>query len=185
MAGICELGKLIKGFQTYVYMDHKNNLFTEAQLGNRRRIKQMSNWALELQQFNIVRVWIRGEANILADAPSRAPWEAEMARHLPIPDMPLRELIKQMYVSPESWAALVASKAEKLNLAEWQTLERQYHPETFPDVEETMAKHDNDRKELAEGAGEKSVRGQKISSTSSGHATFGHATPPTLGLRTV
>ena len=28
---------------------------------------------LELQQYNISRVWIRGEANILADAPSRAP----------------------------------------------------------------------------------------------------------------
>ena len=46
----------------------------------------MSNWALELQQFDIVRVWIRGEANILGDAPSRAPWESELAGHLPIPD---------------------------------------------------------------------------------------------------
>ena len=75
-------------------MDHKNNVFTEAQLDNRRRSKKMSNWALELQQFNIIRVWIRGEANILADAPSRAPWEAATARHLPIPDLPLREIIK-------------------------------------------------------------------------------------------
>ena len=81
--GVVGLDRLIKGFHTYVYMDHKNNLFTEAQLDNRRRSKKLSNWALELQQYDIVRVWIRGEANILADAPSRAPWEAEMARNLP------------------------------------------------------------------------------------------------------
>ena len=97
--GVVGFGRLIKGFPTFVYMDHKNNLFTEAQLDNRRRSKKMSNWALELQQFNIIRVWIRGEANILADAPSRAPWSAEMARHLPIPDLPLREIIKQMFVN--------------------------------------------------------------------------------------
>ena len=41
----------IKGFHTIVYMDHKNNLYSEAQLDNRRRSKQMSNWALELQQY--------------------------------------------------------------------------------------------------------------------------------------
>ena len=89
------LDRHIKGFHTYVYMDHKNNLFTEAQLDNRRRNKKLSNWALELQQYDIVRVWIRGEANILADAPSRAPWEAEMARNLPIPDLPLRDIIRK------------------------------------------------------------------------------------------
>ena len=52
--------RLIKGFLVYVYMDHKNNLYSEAQLDNRRRSKKMSNWAFELQHFNIVRVWIRG-----------------------------------------------------------------------------------------------------------------------------
>ena len=105
--------KLIKSFRTYVYMDHKNNLFTEAQLDNRRRSKKMPNWALELQQFDIVRVWIRGEANILADAPSRAPWEAELARNLPIPDLPLRELIKQMFATPEAWEKMVGEKRQR------------------------------------------------------------------------
>ena len=56
----------------------------------------MSNWALDLQCYDLVRVWIRGEANILADAPSRAPWELGVAAHLPIPDMPVRELVRQM-----------------------------------------------------------------------------------------
>ena len=122
------MARLIKGFPTYVYMDHKNNLFTEAQLDNRRRSKKMSNWALELQQFDIIRVWIRGEANILADAPSRAPWEAAMARHLPIPDLPLRDLIRKMFVSPEVWDRMVKDKAKKLNLDEWQEMEAKLHP---------------------------------------------------------
>ena len=135
---------MIKGFPTYVFMDHKNNLFTEAQLDNRRRSKKMSNWALELQQFNICRVWIRGEANILADAPSRAPWEAELARNLPIPDLPLRELIRQMYASPEAWAKMVEKKAQDWNLDEWCALEEEFHP--------TNAK-DSVRKSTGEGEG--------------------------------
>ena len=99
--GVVGHEKLIKGFRTFCYIDHKNNLFSEAQLDNRRRSKKMSNWALELQGFDIIRVWIRGEANILADAPSRAPWDNELARNMPIPDMPVRELVNMMYKAPE------------------------------------------------------------------------------------
>jgi len=89
--GVVGHERMIRGFKCYCCIDHKNNIFTDAQLDNRRRSKKMSNWALELQSFGIVRVWIRGEANILADAPSRAPWEARLAQFLPIPDMPVRE----------------------------------------------------------------------------------------------
>ena len=74
----------------------------------------MSNWALELQQFNIVRIWIRCEANILADAPSRAPWEEQMAQFLPIPDMPVRELVIKMYQSPEEVEDLVSRRRQAL-----------------------------------------------------------------------
>ena len=93
--------RLIKGFKCYCYIDHKNNIFSDAQLDNRRRSKKMSNWALELEQFNIERMWIRGEANILADAPSRAPWEETLAQFFPIPDMPVRDLIIKLYQAPE------------------------------------------------------------------------------------
>ena len=51
--------RLIKCFKCYCYIDHKNNIFSDAQLDNRRRSKKMSNWALELQQFNIERIWER------------------------------------------------------------------------------------------------------------------------------
>ena len=106
--------KLIKGFRCFCYIDHKNNLFSEAQLDNRRRSKKMSNWALELQGFDIVRVWIRGEANILVDAPSRAPWDNELARNMPIPDMPVRELVNMMYKAPEELELLVTLRKDVL-----------------------------------------------------------------------
>ena len=73
--GVLGHERLIRGFKVICYIGHKNNLFSEAQLDNRRRSKKMSNWALDLQHFDLDRVWIRGEANILGDAPSRAPWE--------------------------------------------------------------------------------------------------------------
>ena len=65
--------RFLKGLLCYVYVDHKNNMFVSSMLDNRRIAKKVSNWALELQHFNIHRQWIRGEANILSDAPSRAP----------------------------------------------------------------------------------------------------------------
>ena len=74
----------------------------------------MSNWALELQQFDIERIWIRGESNILADAPSRAPWEAALAQFLPIPDMPVRDLVVKMYQDPDGVEELVSRRREQL-----------------------------------------------------------------------
>ena len=99
--GVVEHEKLIKGFLCFVYIDHKNNLFSEAQLDNRRRSKKMSNWALELQAFNIMRIWIRGETNILADAPSRAPADDKVVRNLPVPNMEVKDLLRYMYQEPE------------------------------------------------------------------------------------
>ena len=85
----------------------------------------MSNWALELQGFDIVRVWIRGEANILSDAPSRAPWESALARHLPIPDMPVRELVRKMHREPDGLDLLVLERKVVMlgPQAEWQPIE--------------------------------------------------------------
>ena len=112
--GVVGHERLIKGFKCYCYIDHKNNIFSDAQLDNRRRSKKMSNWALELQQFDIERIWIRGEANILADAPSRAPWEARLAQFLPIPDMPVRDLVVQMYQDPDGVEELVSRRRQTL-----------------------------------------------------------------------
>ena len=113
--GIVQHESLIKGFKVYAYIDHKNNIFSEAQLDNRRRSKNMSNWALGLQQFDVVRVWIKGEANVLSDAPSRAPWEDALANNLPAPcDMPLQRIISEMYTSPAEFAQKVKERKKDL-----------------------------------------------------------------------
>ena len=44
----------------------------------------------------------------------RAPWEAELAQHLPIPDKPVRELAHQMYTSPEEFDLLVRDRAREM-----------------------------------------------------------------------
>ena len=122
--GVVGFERLIRGFKVYVYMDHKNSLYHEALIDNRRIAKKMLNWALEIQHFNIVRVWIRGEANILADAPSRAPWGCKLMEHLPLADMPLRELIRKMYREPEAFERDVeAARQKKGQTAEWKPMD--------------------------------------------------------------
>ena len=41
--GVVGHERLIKGFRCYCYIDHKNNVFSDAQLDNRRRSKKLSN----------------------------------------------------------------------------------------------------------------------------------------------
>ena len=76
-----------------------------------------------------------------------------MARHLPIPDMPLRELIRQMFASPEAWGKMVAKKAQRLNLDEWNELEAEWHPWEKGGQDSGVRKQ-----EKAEGEGEKGVQ---------------------------
>ena len=91
----------------------------------------MSNWALELQGFNLVRVWIRGEANILGDAPSRAPWENALADQLPIPDAPLREIIAKIYKQPPDFEKEIKLIAMKRKLPqEWKPLREEGSDDT-------------------------------------------------------
>ena len=86
----------------------------------------MSNWALDLQWYDLVRVWSTGEANILGDAPSWAPWETELAQHLPIPDRPVRELAHQMYQALGEFELLVRDRARETldDEPQWKTLRR-------------------------------------------------------------
>ena len=112
----------MRGLLTYVYIDHKNNLYAESMLDNRRIAKKVSNWALELQCFNIIRIWIRGQANILADAPSRAPWECQLAKHLPIAHMPIRQLIKDLYRHPDKLDKAVEEMVQSMDLEDWEPI---------------------------------------------------------------
>ena len=74
----------------------------------------MSTWALDLQWYHMVRVWIRGEADILGDAPSEAPWETQLAQHVPIPDRPVHELVRNIYQAPGGFDLLVLDRAREL-----------------------------------------------------------------------
>ena len=49
--GVVGLDKLIKGFRTYVYMDHKNNLFVGSFLTNKRVNKKLLRWSLDLDAY--------------------------------------------------------------------------------------------------------------------------------------
>ena len=77
----------------------------------------MSNWVLDLSMYDLNRVWIRGEANILADAPSRNPVENDIVRNLPLPDITIREFIRKMYMDPEDLQRLCQGKATKMQLS--------------------------------------------------------------------
>ena len=41
--GVLAFDRIIRRFKLYCYIDHKSNLFSKAQLNNRRRSKKMSN----------------------------------------------------------------------------------------------------------------------------------------------
>ena len=71
---------------------------------------------MKLQVFNIVRIWIRGETNILADAPSRAPADVKTVRNLPVPNMELKDLLRYMYQEPEEFERLVQERAKTMGL---------------------------------------------------------------------
>ena len=116
--------RFIKGLLCVVYTDHKNNMFLSSMLDNRRIAKKVSNWALELQQFNLERNWIRGEANILADAPSRAPVDT-LKRWLPIPTGPVMDIIRRMYGGFEDLEKDVQQLGEPLG--EWTPMETTQH----------------------------------------------------------
>ena len=51
--GVVRHDKYIKGVHIFVYVDHKNNLFTASMLDNRRIAKKVSNWALEFQHYDM------------------------------------------------------------------------------------------------------------------------------------
>ena len=60
---------------------------------------------------------------VLADAPSRAPWECALARHLPLGDAPVRQLIRDLYRHPEKIDEQIERVIEQLDLPIFESLE--------------------------------------------------------------
>ena len=87
-----------------VYTDHRNNIFTDSLFANKRISKKLLRWALDLEDLGsrVVRVWLRGEDNILGDAPSRNPEDRDVLHTLRVPGGPVRRVIEQMFTAPSS-----------------------------------------------------------------------------------
>lgn len=94
---------LTKGFVIIVYTDHRNNLFTDALFANKRISKKLLRWTLDLEELGsrVVRVWLRGEDNILGDAPSRHPADRDVLKNMKVPGGPIRRVVEQMFTKPD------------------------------------------------------------------------------------
>ena len=53
----------------------------------------------------MVRIYIDGKDNVLADVPSRAPWVQGVVRQIPVPDKPVRDLVRLFFTHPREMEA--------------------------------------------------------------------------------
>ena len=95
---------LSKGFPLIVYTDHKNNLFTDTLVGGKRIQKKLVRWSLEVDEMTskVTRVWLKGEDNILGDAPSRNPKGRDAARDAAPPCGPVHRIVEWMFAKPDT-----------------------------------------------------------------------------------
>ena len=93
---------LTKGFPLVLYTDHKNNLFNDALKASVRINKKLLRWALEVEELSgrLVKVWIKGQDNILGDAPSRNVKDRDKVKYLPVPGGPTKKCIEAMFRDP-------------------------------------------------------------------------------------
>ena len=122
--GYDAIKKWVTGFTLFMYFDHKNIERAESVLTNRRASKKLTNWIADTQHIlgSVVRVWIDGKLNIIADVGSRLPWEAAVAKHCPVPTQPILELIRLLYTSPRELEAQTAQRKKEMNVGPWQPL---------------------------------------------------------------
>ena len=94
---------LVKGFPITVYTDHKNNIFTDSLYANKLLARKLLRCALEIEEMGlqVKRVWIKGVANILGDAPSRHPVDRDAVLDLRVPAGPLRRIVQAMFHHPD------------------------------------------------------------------------------------
>ena len=113
--GYKEIEKWVQGFLLFARFDHKNIERAESVFKSRRASKKLINWIADSQvMFSMmVRVFVDGKDNVLADAPSRAPWIESMVRQLALPEQPIKDLIRLFFMHPrEIEAAMQNVKKE-------------------------------------------------------------------------
>eukprot|EP00974_Lingulodinium_polyedra_P105208 10186500-Lingulodinium_polyedra.AAC.1 len=72
--------------------------------------------AIEIEPLGYVRVYICGEDNVLGDALSRAPGDRAMARNLPVPLLPIKELVWKMFWAPDALAGDTKKRVQQLGI---------------------------------------------------------------------
>ena len=94
--------KWVEGFPLFMFFDHKNIERAESVLQSRRASKKLVNWIADTQHIlgRVVRVWIDGKFNVLADIGSRLSWEHAVIQQLPVPSLPILETIKLFFSHP-------------------------------------------------------------------------------------
>ena len=104
-----------------MFFDHKNIDYAERVLAIRRASKKLINWIADTQHIlaTVVRVWIDGKNNVLADSGSRAPWHFAVARHLPVPDMPIRDVIRLFFAHPSVPDDAIYKRKKEMNVERW------------------------------------------------------------------
>ena len=65
---------------------------------------------------SVHRLWIDGKNNVLADSGSRAPWEFVVAKHLPVPEQPIRDTIIKMFRDPKGLDKQVDKRKAEMGL---------------------------------------------------------------------
>ncbi len=119
--GDAAIAKYATGCKLFMHFDSKNIERAEAVLQSRRTSNKLVSWVADTQHIvaDVVRVWIDGKLNVLADAGSRASWESAVAKHLPAPHLPIRDFIIMLFSSPSELAGEIANRRREQELGPW------------------------------------------------------------------
>ena len=118
--GYAAIHKWVDGF--IVFFDHENVKRAESALKSRRASKKLTAWIADSQPMLActVLVWIAGHFNVLSDAGSRAPWTSRVVKHLPVPDKPIKELIRLLFNHPDEVSELVEERRRTMRSGAWE-----------------------------------------------------------------
>ena len=77
--------------------------------------------------MSVPRLWLAGEHNILADAPSRAPADQALAEHLPPPNLPIGQIIHHFWYNPQKFDQMLADRCVELGLSTFTPVAKDSH----------------------------------------------------------
>ena len=120
----------------FMFFDHKNIERAESVLASRRASKKLVKSIADTQHIlgNVVRVWIDGKNNVLADVGSRLSWEHAVIQQLPVPDQPIRDTIKLFFTHPRELEKATLARKKEMDIVPWVGGSHSFKPNTKEDV---------------------------------------------------